>query len=401
MAMRFQTRLFVILTLFAAVPAAILTGAWGVAVTKFVPLVSAEAAWDSVAGSSEAALSVARRNARTAADSAAVETHARIVATAETRARQFAFVAQRAPTLLVLTGLLVVIILALLATRVAGHLSRQLSRPVDELLDWTARIARREPLPTTAAKGAPEFGALRAGMARMSDEIERGRAAALEAQRLSAMRETARQVAHELKNPLTPIRFAVDRLRGRVAPELADAVDVIGTESARLDQMARSFAQFGRLPEGPRVALDVRELLDSAVRAALPGATRCSVRVEAGVPPVSGQADALGRAIGNVLQNALEAGGPTVAITVEASRDPVSGAAVIVIRDNGPGLDGAKLTAIWDPYVTGKPGGTGLGLAIVKQTIEAHGGTVSAHNPTGGGAEFRLVLPAATHLERE
>ena len=89
-------------------------------------------------------------------------------------------------------------------------------------------------------------------MREMAGELELGRARALEAERAAALRESARQVAHELKNPLTPIRFAVARLRRDAPPELAETVDVLAIESQRLEEMARSFAQFGRLPEGPQ-----------------------------------------------------------------------------------------------------------------------------------------------------
>ncbi len=83
--------------------------------------------------------------------------------------------------------------------------------------------------------------------------LDLGRQRALEAERLRAFRESARQVAHEIKNPLTPIRFAIERLRRGTGPELADAVDVLATETERLERTARSFAQFGRLPGGTAV----------------------------------------------------------------------------------------------------------------------------------------------------
>src|SRR5207342_2074402 len=99
---------------------------------------------------------------------------------------------------------------------------------------------------------------------------ETARARELEAERASALRESARQVAHELKNPLTPIRFAVERLRRDTPPELAETVEVLSIESQRLDEMARSFAQFGRLPEGPRAEVDMGELARYTARATIP-----------------------------------------------------------------------------------------------------------------------------------
>src|SRR5262249_7741734 len=174
------------------------------------------------------------------------------------------------PAALVAASLLLLALLTFIAARVAGHLSRQLSRPLDELVSWTARIGKGEPLPEASAEGAPEFGVLRDGMQEMATDLEAGRRAALEAERLAALRESARQVAHELKNPLTPIRFAVAKLKGAVPPELAETVSVLDAESARLDQMARSFAQFGRLPDGPVTEVDVGELVAAAMRASVP-----------------------------------------------------------------------------------------------------------------------------------
>ena len=128
----------------------------------------------------------------------------------------------------------------MIASRVAGHLSRNLSRPLQELVGWTERIGRGEPLPTTPPRrGAPEFEVLRRRMREMASELELGRTRALEAERAATLRESARQVAHELKNPLTPIRFAVDRLRREAPPELEETVEVLAMESRRLEEMAQ------------------------------------------------------------------------------------------------------------------------------------------------------------------
>ena len=121
---------------------------------------------------------------------------------------------------------------------------------------------------------------LRDGMRQMATDVEAGRRAAVEAERLAAFRESARQVAHELKNPLTPIRFAVDRLKRGVPPELADAVEVLSTESARLEAMARSFAQFGRLPEGPASDIDVADLVRAPLEPPCRAHLSCTVEAE-------------------------------------------------------------------------------------------------------------------------
>jgi signal transduction histidine kinase len=246
---------------------------------------------------------------------------------------------------------------------------------------------------TTDGRGAPEFDVLRAGMRQMADDLEAGRRAALEAERLAALRESARQVAHELKNPLTPIRFAVARLKREAPASLSDTVDVLEIESARLEAMAKSFAQFGRLPEGPPSDIDIGDMLRAAVRTSVPPHLTAAVVVEGEVPLLHGNHDALSRAVANVLLNAVDACGTSGTITATVRR-AADGGTVIAIADTGTGIPADKLASIWTPYVTSKAGGTGLGLAIVQQTVLAHGGRVDASSAVGMGTEIRLHFPA-------
>jgi signal transduction histidine kinase len=297
---------------------------------------------------------------------------------------------------LAVATLVVVLIIGIIASRVAGHLSRNLSRPLQELVGWTERIGRSEPLPTTPPRrGAPEFEVLRRRMRDMAGELELGRARAVEAERAATLRESARQVAHELKNPLTPIRFAVDRLRREVPPELEETVEVLAMESQRLEEMAKSFAQFGRLPEGPRAAVDVGDLARYAARATIPPELTVTVDVADGVPMVQGHHDALARALTNVMLNAVDACKSGGHISVRVCSATVDGrdAVELAVTDTGSGIPAERLARIWEPYVTSKPGGTGLGLAIARQTVLAHDGVVSAESRVGTGTKIRFVLP--------
>ena len=390
----FRARLFAFLALFAVIPAVLLTFAWGGTLTQFLPLMAGKAAWDTVSSTGEQVVGVARRGTPSEAELQVIDQHERALANARTRSRQFELITERAPAALVVASLVLVALLTFASARVAGHLTRQLTRPLDEVVLWTERIGHGEAPPPTEARGAPEFETLRRGMQRMATELEAGRLAALEAERLTALRETARQVAHELKNPLTPIRFAIARLSGRVPPELADAVAVLDTESARLEQMARSFAQFGRLPDGPLAEIDLAELVANAVRVSVPDEFGCTVHVEDGLS-MMGRHDALGRALSNVLLNAVEACGAFGQIEVTARAITTDGTpgVEIAVKDNGPGIESSKLGAIWEPYVTHKAGGTGLGLAIVRQTVMAHNGTVHADSAPGLGTTIRITIP--------
>jgi len=395
----FRARLFLILLGFALVPTIVLTAAWEMTVVRALPLLGTAPAMERIAETGSRAIEATRSAPLTAEQRSLLDEHRRALDEGLLHGRQMEFLmTRRAPVLAALDALAAALFMGLVASRVAGHLSRNLSRPLSELVGWTAMIGRGEALPEgPPRKGAPEFVVLRNRMREMSDELHLGRARALEAERATALREAARQVAHEIKNPLTPIRFAIARLRRDAPGNLQDPIDVLETESQRLDEMARSFAQFGRLPEGPQAPVDLAELVRACTRSAVPAGTPLTIEVEPDVPMVPGHAEALGRALTNVLLNAVEAGAPASPISVAVRRAPAldgrRGMVEIVVRDAGVGIAESKLERIWEPYVTHKAGGTGLGLAIVRQTLHAHGGTTSATSTPGEGTTITLTLP--------
>ena len=402
----FRTRLFLILTLFATLPSIVLTLVWVGTFARAVPLVSGSSAWERAAATGAKAIAAAQQAPLSSNDRAALRAHEIELQESLTQARRFGFVAQRAVPVIGLIAVIALGLLIVVSSRVAGHLSRQLSRPIHELVGWTDRLGRGEELPEgPPRKGAPEFAVLRSRMKSVARELRDARAREIEAERLRAFRESARQVAHELKNPLTPIRFAVARLRREAPPSLADAVEVLDAESQRLEEMARSFSQFGRLPEGPAAEIDIAELVRYTTRVSVPPDVEADVRVEGDVPMLRGHHDALARALSNVLLNAVDAcrAGRTdrpdraarIGVTVARERNNGDDKIVISVRDSGCGIPPERLARIWEPYVTHKPGGTGLGLAIARQTVLAHKGRVHATSVVGDGTEIRFTLPSA------
>ncbi|HYV97969.1 MAG TPA: HAMP domain-containing sensor histidine kinase [Gemmatimonadaceae bacterium] len=390
----FRARLLLILALFAAVPAVALTAGWVLAFNTVAPLMSGRAQWDRVASTGSAAIAAARSQHLTPQQEAAVNNHEREISESLNSAHRVAFLSRRVALVLVAIAALALAVLAWPTWRVAGHLTRQLSRPLDELVGWTDLVARGEPIPPgPAAQGAPEFGVLQERMRSMAEQLEAGRQKAIEAERLRAYRESSRQFAHELKNPLTPIRFAISRLKRDAPVELNDTIDVLETESSRLESMAKSFSQFGRLPEGPTADIDVGELVSYAARAAVPERFAVTVSCDR-VFTVRGQHDALFRALSNILLNAVDACGADGKIDVAVTPAQLGEklAVRIAVRDSGPGIPPERITSIWDPYVTHKTGGTGLGLAIARQSVEAHGGEVFAKSDPGD-TEIGFVLP--------
>lgn len=401
----FRGRLFLILLAFALIPSILISVAWSLTGTWVLPLVGTTAAWDSAAATGSRALAAVSGEPLTPQQKAALAAHDSTLRTSLLRSRQAGYLFRQAGKTFVVVATLAVLLVGLGASRVAGHLSRNLSRPLQELVGWTERIERGQPVPDSPPRrGAPEFEVLRSRMRDMSTQLGIARVRALEAERASVMRETARQVAHELKNPLTPIRFAVDRLRREAPPGLSETVEVLAIESERLENMARSFAQFGRLPEGPAAEVDIGELARYAARSTTPDAGRSAadgngvhidVDVADDVPMVHGHHDALGRALTNVLLNAVDACRNGGRVDVRVRRIDLEGrdSVEIAVCDTGCGIPRDELARIWEPYITTKPGGTGLGLAITRQTVLAHNGRVFAESTPGQGTEVRLVLP--------
>lgn len=395
---RFRTRLLVILLAFALAPAVLLTLAWSGTVRTAVPLITGSGGWENVTTSGRAVIRVARDKRLSPAEREIVQRHEHELGASLEQSRRYQYVAERAAQVIGILALITLLVFTIIASKVAGHLSRQLSRPLDELVRWAELISRGEPIPETAiGRGAPEFETLRLRMRRMAIEIAEGRRQAVEQERLHVLRESARQFAHELKNPLTPIRFAVDRIAADAPPEMAESVDVLKTETRRLERMARSFADFGRLPAGAVAEIDVGELVRYSASASVPREFTLDLDVAPDLPRVRGHHDALAAALSNVLINAVEACGAAGRISVRVSEDRANevGAVRISVTDDGCGIAPEKVGTIWEPYITNKAGGTGLGLAIARQTVHAHGGNVSGSSRLGEGTTIDITLPIA------
>lgn len=397
--LRFRTRLIAILSLVAIVPALVLTLLWTGTLTSALPFVSGKAAWERTAASGQTAIAELRKRSLNAEERNALAAHERELRTSAEQSQRYSFLASRTIRVVLLAGFVALVFLSIVVSRVAGHLSRQLSRPLDELVLWTELIEKGESLPDPATsapkRGAPEFETLRSRMWSMAAGLELGRQRAVEAERLRAFRESARTVAHELKNPLTPIRFALDRLRREVSPELQENIDVLETESRRLERMARSFSEFGKLPEGAQSKIDVGEMARYAASSSVPDHIRLDLDIQPNVQPIVGHHDALSAALSNLLLNAVDAcnADGKVSVSVSGTKLGSRDAVAIAVRDNGCGIAPNQLERIWDPYVTHKPGGTGLGLPIARQSIIAHGGTVHTTSVVGEGTEIIVTLP--------
>src|SRR6266480_2546704 len=397
MALPFRRRIFVVLVVMTVVPTVLAVAGWVLSVRRLLPAAGARASTERVASTARLLLDGVDTLHLTVRERALLRHHLNEVSASVSLAR-------RAETFLryYTAGFAVVIVLlgaAVLyaAVNLAGHLSRQLSRPIDELVGWTQLIRRHEPLPRTpASRGAPEFEALRQALRELAAALEAARERELEAERLRAFREVARRVAHEIKNPLTAMRIAVDqvgRTAGQADGRTVTAVEVLAAETQRLEQLAKEFAEFGRLPEGPRSEVDLVDLLMDLGKSAVPAEVDVSVRANGEPCKLLGHYDPLRRAFANLLRNASEAMGGRGSIEIAVSRD--GNGLAVTIADHGVGIPDDLRPRVFEPYFTTKRDGTGLGLALVRQTIEAHNGTITVAETPGGGATFSIVLSAA------
>lgn len=398
----FEGRIRRALVLFSVLPALALLAGGTYVVLRTAALSDSVAAWERV-GESGGSLIRAAEASRDPAVAAAARTHRAELEQSVTNARRWEWVLRRAVVWLAVAGALAGLVLAALAARAARRMGRRLCQPVEELAGWAGLVARGEALPADeeGRLGDEEFRVLRDAFRTMARELDEARARELEAERMRTWVAMARRVAHELKNPLTPIRFALRTLErgGAGTPAEREALETLGEESARLEELARSFAQFGRLPEGPQSEVDLRELLEYLLRTHLPASSEPRLRLPVELPMVRGHYDALSRAFANLLLNAgdavgAEAGPGSVQVVARVAEGWVE----VRVLDGGPGIPPENLERIWEPDFTTKSRGTGLGLALVKQTVQAHGGRVFARNRPEGGAEFRVVLPLAPGL---
>ncbi len=231
--------------------------------------------------------------------------------------------------------------------------------------------------------------------------------ALLQAQRDAAWREVARRLAHEIKNPLTPIQLSAERLRRKYLKTLSDddaqvldrATHTIVQQVEAMKEMVNAFSDYARAPDIDLHLFSIDKLVHEVVdlyRAQESG-IEIILKTDSDLPEVEADVGRIRQILHNLIRNAIEALEHTTDGCIEVS---VSAAEVlevevveIVVADNGPGFHTGPVSQVFDPYVTTKPKGTGLGLAIVKKLVEEHAGTIQAENRKEGGAVIRIELP--------
>lgn len=300
--------------------------------------------------------------------------------------------------------LLAALLFIMLGAGIGYYMAERIADPVNRLMRATRRIARGDLDARVLATSADELRRLVEAFNQMAADLQRQRHELERTNRLAAWADMARQVAHDIKNPLTPIQLNAEHLRrvhmdqGKpLGTVIDDCVSNILGQVRLLRQISSEFSSFASSPEPKPVASNLAELVAEIIdpyRSGLAGRVAIDTHVPADLPLLLIDRMLVGRALTNVIENALHAMPAGGALTIDAALAP--GRQVqIRITDTGMGMDADALARIFEPYFSTKAIGTGLGLTIAKRNTEANGGTIAVTSERGRGTTVTIALPLA------
>jgi len=304
------------------------------------------------------------------------------------------------PYLVVFLGALVI------GLAIALRLGRGITRPVQRLLGGTEAVAAGQWQVEVPVEGHDELGRLTDRFNAMVRTLDAQSRQLVDLEKMAGWREMARALAHEVKNPLTPIQLTVEEMRARYRGEdpeyrrlLDDCTRIVVEEVESLRAVVARFREFSRPVELQTRPTDLGQLVRDV--AALQRDLQVTVDVRPGLAPVPVDPDRLRQVLMNLAENARQATAgltePRLAVTVGPEQDD----AVIVLEDSGPGIPPNERDRVFEPYRSRQKGGLGLGLALVKGIVLAHGGRIDVDAGRWGGARFTIRLPRAGQPEED
>ncbi len=299
---------------------------------------------------------------------------------------------------------LVLFTATVIALLVARGLSRSLSRPISSLVEGTTRVRRGDLDVRIDGEGSDEIGRLVRSFNRMARELKESREKLIRAERVAAWGEAARRIAHEIRNPLTPITLSLHRLGRRTAhlsnddrAVVEECLRSILEEVEALKKLAEEFSLFARLPAPKISPFDVNDLLRSVVPLYTEG-TEVDVewRLDGEDLVLPGDRELLRSVFSNLVKNAVEAMERKGRLAATSGRKGKN--VFVAIADSGPGIAPEERERVFHPYYTTKRDGTGLGLALAERIVHDQGGSLSVEESAWGGALFRVVFPGGAPL---
>ena len=293
---------------------------------------------------------------------------------------------------------------ALLLTLLLGFLvAKRMTRDLDFLVAGAHAVARGELDHQVQTRSNDEVGEVAEALNTMMVELADSKERLMMAERVAAWQEIARRLAHEIKNPLTPIQMSMETLRKTYQKKhpsfdeiFEESTATVLEEAGRLKRIVAEFSEFARMPKPNKVSLDVGGLINAQL-ALYAGSTKIEKHLADELPLIQGDKDTLSQLLLNLIENARDAtkdvAEGAVGVTTEVTRE--GRAIAIHIDDNGPGVSAEARDKLFTPYYTTKHahGGTGLGLAIAHRIVSDHHGKISIGQSPMGGARFSVELP--------
>jgi signal transduction histidine kinase len=281
--------------------------------------------------------------------------------------------------------------------------ARRTARDLDQLVAGSLAAARGDLDHRVPVRSEDEIGAVAAAFNFMMEDLRSSKERLVIAERIAAWQEIARRLAHEIKNPLTPIQMAMDTLRKTWRKQhpsfgeiLEESTTTVMEEADRLKKIVSEFSGFARMPKPEFQRLDLNELVRSAL-ALYQGAAPIEIQIAPQLPRIDADKNQLNQVVLNLVENARDAIGQRSdgRIIVATRIGDASDRVMLVVEDNGPGIPADLKDKVFAPYFTTKhsKGGTGLGLAIVHRIVSDHGGRIAVADALGGGARFAIELP--------
>jgi len=304
----------------------------------------------------------------------------------------------------VIAGLLFGLLVFLVSLGIGFVVMMRLTRPLKELTAALNRLGTGDLTVKVNAATQSEVGRVAEAFNAMTERLRVLQEELRRSERLAAWRDVARVLAHEVRNPLTPIRLSVERLQDKAARQSPDLAEVIVKSSRTvleeidaLDRIVREFSEFARLPEPKRKPTELNRLITDVVAqysAAAPG-VRFETVLDPAVAEWSLDPDLMRRVFGNIVKNSIEAltesqAGAAGRVVIRTSR--LEGGCKITFSDSGPGIPPEVRARAFEPYFTTKPKGTGLGLAVARNIVVEHGGTIDIDS-TENGTTIVIILP--------
>ena len=298
-------------------------------------------------------------------------------------------------------AVLFVILLAILAVFIGKNLSKGISEPIQHLSDGMKKVGYGDLSYRVETKAKDEILFLVESFNKMTEELGTSRNNLQKAERAAAWRDVARQISHEIKNPLTPIQLSLHRIKAKLEknrisePDINNSLDIIEEEIESMRRMANEFSEFARMPHLELKSEDIVEIVSNSISLFQAEVNKITIKFESDdtIPKIPLDREQFRRVMHNVLKNAMEASekGDELIVKVTKAKSKNFNAEITVI-DNGCGMDDQTLENIFKPYYTTKKQGSGLGLFIVKRIIYDLGGEINISSKINLGTTVRIQI---------